>query len=293
MAPELSDLGMVTDAVWIDYDNDQDQDLAVVGNWMLIEIFENENGRFTKINDPNLQKYTGWWNCIDTGDFDGDGDEDLIAGNFGLNSAFKTSTSEPLRINYGDFDNNGTYDIVLSYVEGSVRYPVSSKGDIIQQYPALKQKFQDYHSYASASLEQVFGQSIASNSQQLEAATFAHCYIENNGKRGFKISALPVATQTSSVNDVLVHDFNGDGKLDVLTAGNFYPIETNTPRNDAGTGTLLLGNGDGSFVSVHNEESGVYLANDLRNLGLANTANGKIIIAANNSEKIQLLDFDD
>jgi hypothetical protein len=234
MAPELSDLGMVTDAVWTDYENDQDQDLVVVGNWMPIEIFENENGRFTKINDPNLQKYTGWWNCIDTGDFDGDGDEDLIAGNFGLNSALKTSTSEPLRINYGDFDNNGTYDIVLSYVEGSVRYPVSSKGDIIQQYPALKQKFQDYHSYASASLEQVFGQSIASNSQQLEAATFAHCYIENNGKRGFKISALPIATQTSSVNDIIVHDFNDDGKLDVLTAGNFYPIETNTPRNDAG-----------------------------------------------------------
>lgn len=290
-APGLIDAGMVTDAVWTDYDNDNDMDLIVVGHWMSVIIFENDAGQLVKTENQSLKQYSGWWNSIEKADIDNDGDEDYILGNYGLNNAYSTSQTQPFRINYGDIDNNGTYDIVLSYVEGSERYPTCSKDKLIQQFPTLKQKYVDYHSYAQASLQEIFGQAIIINAKQSEVSTFASYYLENLGDGKFKFIMLPVEAQLSSINDIIVFDFNNDGELDLLTGGNFHPVETSSPRNDASIGCLLLANGNGGFSYVHQLESGIYLPHDLRQLKLINSSDGKKVIAANNSNIIQVFEL--
>lgn len=288
IAPGLVDLGMVTDACWSDYDNDGDEDLIIVGIWMPIEIFKNNSGRFEKVNNKILKEKSGWWYSIEKGDFDNDGDEDFVVGNLGLNYKYKASNEKPFSINFADFDNNGINDFVLSYIEDNKRYPIHDRQSMLQQIPSLVRKFEDYSSYAFATLEDVYGQINISNSKQYDVTTFASYYVENRGKGKFSFSMLPVQSQLSPINDMVVYDFNADGNLDVLTGGNLHVTEISTPRNDSGIGALLLGDGKGNFESIHNSKSGIFLSNDLKNIGIAKTVNGKLIIAANNSEIIQI-----
>ena len=291
LSPQLLQIGMVTDAIWSDYDNDQDLDLMIVGEWMPITIFENNNGNLAKVENENFTSSYGWWFSIEQGDFDNDGDLDYIAGNLGLNYKYKTSSDKPFDVYYNDFDANGNADIVLGYYNKEKHYPLRGFSCSSEQIPALKKKIVKYDAFAAMELKDVYGEEKLKNSLHYSADTFASVYIENLGNGQFKITDLPNVAQLSNLNDMLVRDFNGDGALDVLAIGNLYVSEIETPRNDAGTGLLLLGDGNGSFSAKRGSEIGFFADRDAKKLvDLSNVQNDYFLVG-NNDDVLQIFEL--
>lgn len=289
--PNLKEIGMVTDALWTDFDKDGDKDLFIVGEWMSLQLFENKNGVFEKIENQVLENAKGWWNSIEEGDFDNDGDMDYIVGNLGLNYKFKASKEEPFEVHTSDFDNNGTLDIVLSYYENGVVFPVRGRECTSQQIPSIKTKFTNYNKFASSNLIEVYSKSALSNALSYKATTFASMYIENKGNNQFVLTELPTEAQFSSVNDIIVYDFTKDGNLDIVIAGNLYNSEVETTRNDAGISLLLKGDGKGNFKKVPQSKSGLFAPNNTKELMfLKNRKQGSLLIYANNNEGLKVFE---
>ena len=289
LAPELVNVGMITDFLWTDYDADGDTDILLVGEWTGILFFENNKGTFKKAeNISGLEHATGWWNAIAQADFDGDGDMDYVMGNNGLNYKYKATTEAPFEVYASDFDGNDKFDIVLSYYEKGNLYPLRGRECSSQQMPSIKEKFPTYHDFASANLSEVYGKEQLQNALHYSVYTFASVYLENKGDKGFEIKPLPIPAQFSAVNAIEVFDFNGDGHLDVLLAGNNYQSEVETTRNDASMGTLLLGDGKGDFSSLDNVNTGLYLDGDLRDMKVITLGNGqKGLLSVYNNDTVR------
>ncbi len=287
-AKDLNAIGLVTDAIWTDFDNDNDYDLMIVGEWMSITILENNDGSFTKKIFPDLKKTKGWWFSIEQGDFDNDGDMDYIAGNLGLNYKYKTSIEEPFDIYYKDFDNNGKKDIVLGYYNLNKHYPLRGFSCSSNQVPNLKKTIGKYDLFANMEIDDVYGENNLSDALHYKADTFASSYIENLGNGEFKISSLPVEAQFSSINDILIDDFNKDGNLDALLVGNMFASEIETPRNDAGTGVVLLGSSDNTFSALSNYRSGFFNNKDAKKIKMLKNKEESFIIVANNNDSLQV-----
>ena len=287
--PELSGLGLVTASSWIDFDNDGWEDLVVVGEWMPIKFFKNNDGTFEDVSEELLpNELSGWWFDIQKGDFDKDGDQDLIVGNLGKNYKYQASESTPFKVYLNDFDANKKGDIVLSYKKGKKEYPVRGRQCSAQQMPAIKSKFEDYNSYANATLNQIYTTKLLEESLNYEITSFASIYLENdNGK--FTAKALPQLAQISSINKMLVDDFNADGNLDVVLAGNLYNSEVETPRNDASFGLFLQGDGTGKFKVTTMMESGLKIVGDTRDMELLTINGAKHLLVAKNDEQLQLI----
>ncbi len=291
LSPQLLNLGMVTDAIWSDYDNDSDLDLIVVGEWMPLTIFENNNGSLSKLEMEDFKSSYGWWFSIEQGDFDNDGDMDYIAGNLGLNYKYKTNSDKPFDVYYNDFDANGNADIVLGYYNKEKHYPLRGFSCSSEQIPDLKKKIVKYDAFASMELKDVYGEEKLKNSLHYSADTFASVYIENIGDGKFKMTNLPNLAQLTNLNDMLISDFNGDGSLDVLGAGNLYVSEIETPRNDAGTGVLLLGDGKGSFTAKRGSEIGFYAAKDAKKLITITNNKKDYYLVGNNNDALQFFEL--
>lgn len=287
LSPELKNIGMVTDASWSDYDEDNDMDLIIVGEWMPITVFENNGGTLTKKELIDLKKTAGWWFSIEEGDFDEDGDVDYIAGNLGLNYKYRTSSEKPFDIYYNDFDGNGDGDIVLGYYNNEKHFPLRGFSCSSQQIPSLKDKIGKYDVFASLELTEVYGKEELKNSLHYVTDTFASVYLENLGDGNFKITNLPNLAQLSNINDMLVKDFNDDGFLDVLAVGNLFVSEIETPRNDAGTGMLLVGNGNGTFNVHRGATIGFYAAKDAKKLIEISQGEQRNILVGNNDDVLQ------
>ncbi|WP_244548097.1 VCBS repeat-containing protein [Aquimarina spongiae] len=288
-APQLINIGMVTDGVWDDYDGDGDSDLVLVGEWMPVTVLENNGKNFKKINLPGLEQSSGWWFSIEKGDFDNDGDTDFIAGNLGLNYKYKTSVDAPFDVYYEDFDDNGSNDIVLGYYNYGKHYPLRGFSCSAQQIPQLKQTIKKYDLFASLDINEVYGNDNLQEALHYETQTFANSYIENLGQGKFKIVPLPNRAQFSNVNDMLIKDFNADGNLDVLLAGNLFVSEIETMRNDAGTGLLLYGNGKGEFHPETVMNSGFFTNKDVRKMKMVENQN--LILIANNNDQLQVFKY--
>ncbi|MCX2681631.1 FG-GAP-like repeat-containing protein [Galbibacter sp. EGI 63066] len=289
IAPELKNLGMVTDAIWVDYDDDGWEDLVVVGEWMPVTVFKNKNGILEKENMSDLKNTKGWWFSIEKGDFDNDGDMDFIAGNIGLNYKYKTSTENPFDVYYHDFDSNGSNDIVLGYYQENKHYPLRGFSCSSQQVPSLKNEIKKYDVFASLELEEVYGEEKLEEALHYTADTFASVYIENRGNGQFKISKLPNMAQLSNINDFLINDYNNDGNIDVLATGNLFVSEIETTRNDAGTGVLLLGDGKGGFSFQDNTKSGFFTRGDAKKIKFIQD---KVwVIVGNNNDMLQIFKF--
>ena len=292
-AKDLKEIGMVTDAVWADYDNDKDMDLIIVGEWMPITIYENNQGVFSKLRSPDLEKTVGWWFSVEQGDFDNDGDIDFIAGNLGLNYKYKTSVDNPFDVYYKDFDGNGSKDIVLGYYNYGKHYPLRGFSCSSQQVPKLKEDFKKYDVFASLEIDEVYGEDNLEASLHYETQTFASSYIENLGNNKFKVSNLPIEAQISSTNDFLVRDFNYDGNLDVLLVGNLYVSEIETTRNDAGIGLILYGDGKNKFKPVSHLDSGFFTKGDAKKVKLSLAGKQKLIFVVNNDDWLQVFKFNE
>ncbi|WP_343487932.1 VCBS repeat-containing protein [Allomuricauda sp. d1] len=290
-APELINLGMVTDASWADYDNDDDLDLVLVGEWMPIIIFSNEKGHLKKQALADFEKTKGWWFSLASGDFDADGDIDFLAGNLGLNYKYKTSPEAPFDIYYDDFDGNGSRDIVLGYYSDGVHYPLRGFSCSSEQVPMLKEEFKKYDVFAALDIEQAYGKANLENALHYQVDTFASHYVENLGGGTFKLTKLPHRAQFTNINDFLVRDFNNDGRLDALCIGNLFVSEIETPRNDAGIGTMLLGDRKGGFKALPYSESGFFASKDAKKIEQLNINGKTVITVANNNDTMQFFEL--
>jgi len=291
IAPDLIDIGMVTDAKWTDFDQDGWVDLIIVGEWMPITILRNNRGEFNNITDKlNLDDATGWWFSIEEGDFDQDGDTDYIVGNLGLNYKYKANDEETFDIYLNDFDKNKKNDIVLSYYDEGEVFPVRGRQCSSEQVPAIKRKFKDYDAFSVATLEEVYTKKSLDNALHYSVKSFASIYLENKDGE-FIIHKLPNMSQISSINKILIEDFNKDTYLDVIIAGNLYGSEVETPRNDAGIGLYLEGNGKGEFREVAPTESGLYIPGDTKDMSVINIKDKKYILAAKNDDYIQFVEI--
>ena len=292
VAPKLERLGMVTDAIWVDIDNDKLTDLIVVGEWMPITILKNMGGFFEdRTKDFGLSEDIGWWFSIAAADFDNDGDIDLVGGNLGLNYKYKANKDEPFEIYTTDFDESGDLDIVLGYYNKGNLFPLRGRECSSNEIPFIKKKFPTYDAFGKATLVEVYGNEKLKKATHYSANNFANSYFENKGDGSFKITKLPMEAQVSSVNAILVDDVDGDGNKDLILAGNLYGSEVETPRNDASYGIYLKGDGKGGFISISQQLSGLYVEGEVRRmLALKMSEGRKVVLVAINNKKVILLE---
>jgi len=289
IAADLEGLGIVNDIKWFDYNGDAWKDILVVGEWMGPTILENVNGKsLRKITDNNLASSTGWWFSVETADMDNDGDEDIIAGNLGENYKYKASQEEPFEVYYDDFDENGSKDIVLTYYNYGIQYPLRGRQCSSEQIPELKEKMPSYDLFASSDVSKVYGDYALEKALHYKATTFATTYFENQGNGQFVSHTIPKLAQLSSVNDLIINDFNEDNHQDILLAGNLYNAEVETTRNDAGFGLLLIGDGEGSFTEMTPQESGFFVPYNVKSLTLLESTVGKLIFVGVNDDALQV-----
>ena len=277
-------LGMVTDALWTDFDNDTWVDLIVVGEFMAPRFYKNDKGILKDISEETgLKNISGWWNSIAAGDFDKDGDVDYLFGNWGLNSSYKASADEPISIYAKDFDNNGSLDPLISCYRQGEEHLIYARDVLASQITAMKGRFKTYESYASATFENMFLEEELEDAFILTAKTLVSSYVENLGDATFKISPLPLQAQFSPIYGMKVGDFNNDGNLDALLTGNFYSVEALTGQYDAFVGLCLLGDGKGDLIPVDATKSGLKIDGDAKGLVELHSTNGPVILAGQNS----------
>ncbi|MDC6365868.1 MULTISPECIES: VCBS repeat-containing protein [Flavobacteriaceae] len=290
----LENLGMATSASITDFDGDGWKDIIVAGEWMPIRVFKNNQGDFVEVSESmGLTEDTrGWWWSIQQGDFDNDGDMDYVLGNNGLNYKYKAKEDETFDIYFNDFDENGKGDIVLGYYNQGEQYPVRGRECSSQQIPGIKDKFKNYESFSTATLQEVYGQDQLEKSMHYKIKSFASIYLENKDGR-FVSHELPIEAQMSSINQFLVQDYNKDGNLDLLIAGNLHASEVETPRNDAGYGLFLKGDGLGGFVSIPAYESGFFASGDVKDMATIEVGEESYVVVAKNNDYLQYIKVTD
>jgi len=289
VARELQGFGFVKKARWTDIDNDKDPDLVIAAEWSPITVFVNNKGKLNRMSTEGsgLEQTNGWWNVIEPVDMDKDGDVDLICGNLGLNSKLKTSPDEPVRMYVDDFDKNGSVEQILShYIMGS-EYPFHTRDEMTKQMPHLKKKYLSYEKFSRATLKDIFTAEQLHHAAEFIAHTFQSCVAENLGNGKFKILPLPKAAQFSTVNSVLADDFNKDGIMDLLVAGNFYPVNIQMGRYDASYGLVLQGNGKGHFEALPAVKSGLSIREETRALKKITIRGKTYYLAVRNNESIE------
>jgi enediyne biosynthesis protein E4 len=286
LAPGLSHVGMVTDAVWKDVDGDGKLDLVIVGEWMPITVFRNMgHGRLERMNVPGLEKSNGWWNRIIAGDFTGNGRTDFIVGNFGLNSRIHASATEPVSMYVKDFAHNGFVQQIVAYYSNGRPYPLTLRDDLIRSLPLLKDRYPSYKDYAKQTLADVFPKTEMADAVIKNAYTFETTLLRNNGNGSFTMIPLPREAQISPVYGILASDYDGDGRVDLLLAGNFDGFKPELGKMDASYGLFLKGDGKGHFTPVRTVDSGFFVPGQSRDIVRVRTASGYRYVVSRNNDR--------
>ena len=272
IAPMLSDIGMVTDALWTDYNQDGWVDLLLAGEFMSLRFLKNEKGIFTdESKNSGIHQHTGWWNSLTSGDFDNDGDIDYVVGNTGRNTVTDISAKHPLKVYYNDFDKNGRYDLFPACYfpdqNGQMEeYPYFGRLEIAKQYNVIKKKFLQHKDLAVTPMPQLFSAEEMEGCTILEANNFNSSYIENQGNGQFTLRPLPTLVQRSPIYGMTTVDVNQDGHLDILLVGNDFGIEVSIGRMDAQDGLIAFGDGTGSFDFKSAAQTGFMVQGDAKAL---------------------------
>jgi hypothetical protein len=274
--------GMVTDATWTDFDNDGDKDLILVGDWTPIQVARNDKGNFNGLT--KVSESSGWWNRVVAADLDGDGDDDYVVGNWGLNTRMKATPEKPLTMFVNDFDNNGKSEFVINWYPPAdeASYPFATKTEITQQLPALKKANLKYEQYANQTYESLFPEEIRRRSVSYMTETLESSILWNE-QGNLNLEKLPLEAQVSPVFGICVDDFDGDGKQDVWLGGNFYGLKPQMGRYNSGKGVYLKGLGNRQFHYVQPVESGIYVEGEVRDVAVINSKSKLILVARNNA----------
>ncbi|MDH5380039.1 MAG: VCBS repeat-containing protein [Cyclobacteriaceae bacterium] len=279
LAPELKDVGMISDSEFTDVDGDGDQDLIVVGEFMPVYVFENNQGKFSRIDNTHLSKLTGLWKTIFTTDIDGDGDNDIVLGNLGLNSRFSASEKQPLKLYINDFDGNGFNDPILTgFNEEGKECPYALRHNLIDQIKSLKKQFPDYKSFKNASIQDIFSQEQLSEATVLSANTLMSVILINEGEWNFNVIKLPIEAQFSPIYAFASADFDNDGDLDLIAGGNLYGVKPEMGRYDASNGLYIENLGKLNF-RAYNGGNGFNPRGEVRDIIMNNN---RIIVSRNN-----------
>jgi len=289
ITPEsLAEIGMVTSALWTDYDNDGWQDLLLVGEFMPITFFRNEGGKIQN-SKFTIQNSSGWWNSLTAGDFDKDGDIDYLAGNLGLNSRYKTSPEEPLCVYANDYDKNGRIDPVLCQYHQGENFVTHPRSQLIAQINAMRVRFKTYEEYASRPFEKSFLKKEIKSAHVLKTETFSSVLLENKGNGDFQMKALPTAAQVAPIFGMITNDYDKDGFLDVLIVGNSYATETSIGNYDALKGLILKGKKNGGFETISAAKSGFLVDSDAKGLAQLVDKKGQTnYLVSNNQDRLKV-----
>lgn len=291
LAPGLGDVGMVTSAAWLDADGDGQQDLVVVGEWMPVTLFRQLRGTFSNGSTPaGFANTEGWWNHVAAADLTGDGKPDLVLGNLGLNSYVHASAQEPAQLIVADFGNTGALKQLLTFYNAGVSYPLAGRDELVKLIPPLRQRYPNYSDFGASRVEDIFSSAERSKAIVRTAHSFGSAVAVNHGDGTFAMRMLPVEAQLAPIFASVVRDFDGDGRMDLLIAGNFYGVAPVVGRYDASYGLLLQGHGDGTFTAMTPDRSGVAIDGQVRSLQLLTRATGEHDVAvARNNDTMRLL----
>ena len=290
----LQNIGMITDALWSDFDKDGKMDLILTGEWMPVTFLKNMGRSFVSINkSTGVSQYFGWWNSVVSGDFDNDGDVDYIAGNLGLNSNYTASSEEPMTVYAKDLDNNASLDLMLfCYMkaeDGSRKpFPMHTRDDLASQLVSIRKKYPTYKAYGVASLDDLWSVQDRQGAIKKIANYLQSAYIENKGNGQFAMKALPIEAQSAPIYGMVSEDIDDDGNLDLVLVGNDYGMEPYSGRHDAFNGLCLKGDGKGNFKSLSIPETGFFVGGDAKALAKIHTDNEDIWIATQNQDSLQV-----
>ncbi|WP_299119983.1 VCBS repeat-containing protein [uncultured Winogradskyella sp.] len=279
LSPEFSSLGMITDATFVDLNKDGSEDLVIVGEFMGVRVFENINGSFKEADNEMLSNLKGWYNTIEIADLDNDGDKDIILGNHGLNSRFKASDSNPIKLYVNDYDGNSFLDPILTFrSHDGNQYPYALRHNLVDQLKYLSKKYPDYESFKNATISDIFTQEQLDSSTVLEANNLSTLILINNGDFKFEVKDLPKEVQFSPIYAISTSDFDKDGDMDILLGGNLNGVMPEFGRYDASYGNYLENLGDNNF-KYHKTGRGLKVNGEIRDIKVIKD---KIFITKNN-----------
>lgn len=274
-------LGLVSGAVFSDLDQDGYPELLLATEWGPLRAFQLVQGRYQERTEQwGLQRHTGWWNGIATGDLDGDGQLEIVASNWGLNSAYRTSRAHPRTVYYGDLDGNGSFDVIearflpqLGKVVPERTYNIVRAG-----MPFLQERVASYEAYSGLSVEEIYGKELE-KAATLQANTFASMVFRFRQGQ-FEAQPLPPEAQWAPAYGVCVGDLDGDGIEDVFLSQNFFALAPAESRCDAGRGLLLRGAAGGKLHSMPGQESGIEVYGEQRGSALCDyDGDGRVDLA--------------
>ena len=282
----LVEPGLISDALWTDFNADQQPDLILAGEWMPIRMFQNEGGKFTEITDQTgLAAQSGWWNSLAAADLDQDGDMDYLAGNFGENIYYQCTSNEPIRVYGKDLDQNGTIDPLIScFWQDSLgdryEYLYHPRADLVKQFVGIRKKFNTHGEYGEATVSDMFTAEELSDAVILQATWMKTSVIENLGNGQFALRELPLEAQLAPIYGILPKDVNGDGLQDIILVGNDHGMEVQQGRADAFGGLVLLNRGELNFTPVPIKDSHFSVQGEARGIVSVPNARGQELILA-------------
>ena len=284
VAPDLAHIGMVTDALWVDIDRDGRLDLVVIGEWMPITVFRNTGTGFQRLAVRGLEHSAGWWNRVITADFNGDGRPDFVVGNLGLNSRLHASPTEPARLHVKDFDGNGFPEQIVTLSEGGKSLPLALRDELTNALPYLKPRYPKYSDYAGQTAEQIFGSAL-NDAVVKQAETFASAIALSNRDGSYTLVPLAREAQIAPVYGILAGDFDHDGKLDLLLAGNFSGVQPEIGSMMASYGLMMRGDAHGGFMPLTRTQSGFFVPGEARDIQRLRTSHGDVYVVARNNDR--------
>ncbi|MGB3775652.1 MAG: FG-GAP-like repeat-containing protein, partial [Leeuwenhoekiella sp.] len=281
----FENLGMVTDAIFDDFDNDGDNDLIVIGEWMSPTFLRNDNGKFANITgELSQERLNGLWQTILPFDIDGDGDIDYLLGNWGLNSKLKASSKHPLLMYRADFDKNGLQEAIVAQ-EKNGKYYLNYDLDLLSsQLTMMRKKYNSYNKFAGQTVEEIMGKEALNAADRLEIHTLASGYLENSNGT-FKFKQFDNQIQVAPIKSMLNFDFDGDGSEEVLLGGNYFGVTPYYGKLDALGGFLIK---DEKNILKTADLGLNFFQKSVRNLSIVIVENTAHLLVTYNNDKAEL-----